>query len=403
MKILSPKYIITCNEDFDILHEHAVVFDKKIVEILPRSAAIEKYGDDVKVDDDIALMPGLINSHVHFEFSGNRGHLKYGSFDAWLLSVIQNREEIVADEEAIEQSIEDSINYGVLGFGAISSYGFDLKALAKSKAKCCYFSEAIGSNPGAVDALYGDFLSRYDSAKDYTSDSFRSAIALHSPYSIHPVFAKKVLEIARAEKAKVSAHFLESLHEREWLEDSKGWFLEFFENVFGIKSSSHFSTGSFLELFDGVEAPLFAHALEAKGAEIEKIDALGGYIASCPRSNRLLNNKVLDITKIKDKKLLFATDGLSSNSTLSLFDEMRAAIFAYPEHEIQELSEKLLLGCSAYAAEALGFDSGMIASGKSADMLTVSIGERVEIDDLVLQIILNTQKPKHCYLEGKKL
>ena len=41
---------------------------------------------------DSVLMPGLINAHVHVEFSANKTDLSYGDFINWLYSVIENRE-----------------------------------------------------------------------------------------------------------------------------------------------------------------------------------------------------------------------------------------------------------------------------------------------------------------------
>ncbi len=45
--------------------------------------------------ENSVLMPGLINSHVHLEFSSNTTTLKYGNFMNWLNSVISSRDKIV--------------------------------------------------------------------------------------------------------------------------------------------------------------------------------------------------------------------------------------------------------------------------------------------------------------------
>ncbi len=403
MKIIAPKYILTCNSSFEILENHALIFDDKIKEIVSKEEAIRRYGSSVFVDENIALMPALFNAHVHFEFSGNRGELKYGSFDRWLVSVIKNREKIVADVEAISEAISTSISSGVVGFGAISSYGIDLESLQSSKAKVLYFNEAIGSNPAVLDTLFSDFLARVEDSLAFQSERFKSAIAIHSPYSVHPLLASKALNVAKERDLITSTHFLESAHEREWLDSSKGWFFEFFENFFGVKCSSNFTSHSFLEIFEGLKSPLFVHALEARDEELDKIDKLGGYIVSAPRSNRLLNNRYLDISKVSQNRLIFGTDGLSSNSTLSLFDELRAALFAYEKEDIRYLSRILLEGVTRKAAKALGFDSGTIKEGKSADILEIDICENYDIEDLAMHIILNTTKPKSIYIDGEKI
>lgn len=53
-------------------------------------------------------MPGLINSHVHLEFSSNSTTLKYGNFMLWLNSVIASRDELVqkANNKLISKKLE---------------------------------------------------------------------------------------------------------------------------------------------------------------------------------------------------------------------------------------------------------------------------------------------------------
>ena len=49
-------------------------------------------------------MPGLINSHIHLEFSANSTTLKYGNFMNWLNSVIKSRDELI--NKATKQLID---------------------------------------------------------------------------------------------------------------------------------------------------------------------------------------------------------------------------------------------------------------------------------------------------------
>lgn len=399
-RVFSPRYILTCNESFDILESSAVVYGDKIEEIISRDEALERYGEILEIDDSSILMPGLFNPHVHFEFSKNRAHLHYGSFSLWLKSVLKKREEIIVSQESIEESIQEAISYGSVGFGAISSYGMDLESLSKSRAKVLYLNEAIGSNPAAIDTLYSDFLARFEEGSERESERFKNGIAIHSPYSIHPIYAKKIIELAIKENLKISTHFLESKEEREWLESSSGFFLDFFLEFFGVGTKSHFCVDSFLELFLECKEPIFVHMLEATKSEVDRVLDIGAYIVSTPRSNRLLNNRYLDLDICKAP--LFATDGLSSNYSLSLFDELRTTLFAYPSRDIRELAKIAILGVTRESARALGFNSGEIERGRCADMLLLDVPLGLNSkSDLPLQIILHTTKPKRVIIDGE--
>ncbi len=139
------------------------------------------------------LLPALINAHIHFEFSSNSTSFAYGSFEGWLASVMSKRDSVLADmPTAIESTIDEQLDSGVGSVGAISSYGADMQALAKSALKVVYFSEAIGANPAALDTLLADVKARFYAAKKLSSRSFFPALALHAPYSVHSVLAKHI-------------------------------------------------------------------------------------------------------------------------------------------------------------------------------------------------------------------
>ena len=152
------------------------------------------------------VMPGLINAHVHIEFSANKTKLSYGDFINWLYSVIENREELMGEckEECMEKAIDSMLESGITTFGAVSSHGMDLEACRQAKQNVVYFNELIGSQATMADTLFGDFISRLDGSKSIKRDGFYPAVAIHSPYSVHPVLIKKALQIVKSEKLKLT-------------------------------------------------------------------------------------------------------------------------------------------------------------------------------------------------------
>ncbi|MCD6173501.1 MAG: metal-dependent hydrolase, partial [Sulfurimonas sp.] len=289
---------------------------------------------------------------------------------------------------------------GITSFGAISSHGMDLESCEKAKQNVVYFNELIGSQAVMADTLFGDFLSRLDASKSVKRDGFYPGVAIHSPYSVHPVLIKKALEIVKNENLKLTAHFMESEAERDWLDKSNGDFKEFFENLLKQKTAVSDST-EFLEHFNGFET-LFTHATKANNDELNSIAKNKQTIIHCPISNRLLGNGTLDIKTLEEKNIrwILATDGLSSNYKLDLFEEMKIALFMHSHMPLLELAKKLLRGVTKDAAEALGLNTGVIAEGKNADMLILDLDAQ-PTEELAIHLILHRYNISKVYINGK--
>lgn len=256
------------------------------------------------------LLPALINAHIHFEFGAHLAQFCYGDFGTWLDSLMDSRDEVLNIEDAyfesmLTQGINEQINAGVGSVGAISSYGNDMNALASSPLRVVYFNEAIGSNPSALDFLYANVGERLNNAKNLSSSTFIPALALHSPYSLHPIMAQKLIDIATKDKLPLCAHFLESTHEREWLTQNSGYFKTFFQRFFKIENpQSFYSPQSFLDMLSPLrDTPLsLTHCLYIKEEEAKMIESLQASIITCPRSNRLLNNAFFTRSLLRNKK-----------------------------------------------------------------------------------------------------
>jgi len=401
MQIIVPHYIYTSEA---ILQNQAVAFDKQIQKIAPFDELIELY-PDAKVTtlrENSLLMPGLINAHVHIEFSANKTELSYGDFIDWLYSVIENREELIGgcDSSCMSKAIDNMLENGITTFGAISSHGMDLDACENAKQNVVYFNELIGSQATMADTLFGDFLSRLDASKTVKREGFHAAVAIHSPYSVHPVLIKKALQIVKNEKLPLTAHFMESQAERDWLDKSDGDFKKFFNEL--LKQEKNVSDSSeFLEHFNEVPT-LLTHAVQANNSELETISTCRHTVIHCPISNRLLGNPTLDIKALNDKKIrwIVATDGLSSNYKLDLFEEMKMSLFMHPSAPLLGFAHSLLDGVTKHAAEALSLNTGEIKEGKNADMLVLDL-DAVPTKELAIHLILHRYNISKIYINGK--
>ncbi|MEA3314262.1 MAG: metal-dependent hydrolase [Campylobacterota bacterium] len=405
IKILQANWLVGCGYDYKIIENGAIVFDEKIIDVDTIENIKQKYQNENIEDlgENSVLMPGLINSHIHLEFSGNKTTLQYGNFVKWLFSVIANREELIekADEKLIDKTLKDIINTGTTTIGAISSYGFDMNSCIKSPINTVYFTEVLGSKADMIDTLFLDFKEKLNSAISNKSDSFIPAIAIHSPYSTHPFMIREVLNIAKENNMVVSSHFQESKSENDWLNKSEGEFKEFFSKLLN-QNKSITTPMDFLNQFKDIEHLSFTHCVEANEEELNKIKELNATIIHCPNSNRLLTNSSLNLKYLDNINIAMGTDGLSSNYSLSMFDEIRNAVFINNDYDINELSNLLLKSATKGGADMLGLRKGILKKDYDADIISFNTPDKIENkEDLAVAIILHTKDVKRTYIKGK--
>ena len=405
MNILSAKWVITCDKNFSIIENGAIVFTDKIIDIDTIQNIKKKYPKEEVLEavNNSVLMPGLINSHVHLEFSANSTTLKYGNFLAWLNSVLKNRETLIekATNKLISIKLDRMKKTGTTTIGAISSYSFDMEPCVKSPINTVFFCEVIGSKADMADTLFADFKSRLNSAKQYASKNFIPAIAIHSPYAVHPFLVRESIALAKLENLSVSTHFLESPEEFEWLHRNEGLFIDFFKNFLG-QSTAVTKPMEFLNQFSNIKNLSFTHCVEASDNDLEKIKSLNAVINHCPTSNRVLNNTKLDLSKLGDIKFSIGTDGLSSNNSLSMFDELRTALMIHTNENIIEFSKTLLRAATINGSIALGLNKGSLEKQKDADIISFNLSDKIEDkEDIAMQIILHTKSVNKTIIGGE--
>lgn len=402
MNIITADYIYTPEGFKKYL---AVAFTDLIHEIDFLEALTQKHPDAkvIHTAPNSILYPGFINTHVHLEFSANKTSLAYGSFKPWLDSVIEHRDELMGacNNEMMMHECEEMMRSGITTFGAISSFGNELEVCEKTPQRVVFFNELIGSNAMYADMLYGDFQERVKASQSCDPGSrITPAIAIHSPYSVHPILLQKAVNVAKKNNMPLSAHFLESQAEREWLESSSGTFKAFFLKYFN-STTTVTNIEEFMHAFDS-HPTHFTHCVQANKEELNYLGQKGHSVAHCPRSNRYLGCGRL---AIEDLPLPFtvATDGLSSNDSLNILDELKAAIMLHSDIPIQELSMNLLNAVTGDAADILGLNCGKIEVGRLADFAVFTLPEAPKrTEELALWTILHTKEVSEVYIEGKK-
>lgn len=403
MKIIQADFIYTPK---GFVKNQAVAFTTTIQEIGSLEILETKYPEATifKTDANSVLFPGFINTHVHLEFSANKTTLKFGDFKPWLDSVIEHRDELMneGNNKVMMEACQEMLTSGITTFGTISSFGNELEVCEQTPQRVVFFNELIGSNAQYADMLFNDFKERVKASMSCDAPSFITpAVAIHAPYSVHPIVLQRAVNIAKEHKIPLSAHFLESQAEREWLESNEGTLKEFFQKFFNT-STAVTTIEEFMHAFDTYPTH-FTHCVQANEEELAYLAKKGHSIAHCPRSNRYLGCGRLEIETLK-LPYTVATDGLSSNDSLNIFDELRAALMIHHALPMNELASKLLQAITSDAADILGLEAGRIEEGKLADFAVLKLPDAPKREDeIALWSILHTQKVSQLFIHGEAI
>lgn len=410
MRILAADYLLTMDESRKIIRNGAVLYEgSSIAEItFDKDLARSKYpnAEYIYLGPNSVVMPSLINTHVHLEFSKNKTTLHYGNFIEWLTSVIENKD--LTNEEGLVAAMQEALyemkKSGIGALGAVSSFGRDIEILASSGLKVTLFNEILGTSEERAEDVKSDFLRRFEITKRYASDSFRPAVSLHSAYSSCRSIMEFAVSFAKENSLKICSHFMESKAERFWLDRNRGEFKAFFKAFFGIERS-FVRPDEFLAKLSGPDA-IFIHCTHANDAELEIIRNDGAHIVHCPTSNRLLGMKLFDVETAKNMGIEYvtATDGLSSNYSLNIWNELRNAMFGYTDLSLKVLPYDLLKSVTVNAAKTLGLNGGKLEAGMDADMIAFRLPGCVNEDEhLSMQIILHTQAVEKLIINGVEI
>lgn len=405
MKLLGASFVITCNDNVGILRNGGVLIDNGIILAVGNFNELKQKCEqcDFIFYKNHILLPALINSHIHFEFSKNTSSFMYGSFGTWLDSVMKNRGAILKDNlKSIQQAILEQKKSGVGTVCAISSYDLDLDSLLNSNLRVIFCHEVLGMNANEFENQVLDISNRLEYSMPLKTDLFQSALALHAPYSVHTKLAQYIIDLATKYKLLISTHFLESRHELEWLQSKSGYFAEFYSKHLNLKDVESFSQEEFLDLLSDVNV-IFTHCIYADSNIREKILKLGS-IVSCPRSNLLLSGKMGDNN-------IISTDGKSSNNDVNLLQEMRYALFATLSaretqdikqdntKDIESLSKQILYAVTCNPANALGLNNGILQEGKNADIAVFDV-ECEHLEQVITSFVLHAKNAVSLLVNG---
>ena len=278
---------------------------------------------------EVALLPGLINAHVHLELTALADQVPAeGGFETWVRSLLAMREAageaaLRAGAKAGAAELRDS---GCVAVGEVTTLGITWEALTEAGLGGVWFREFLGGEIPSAEAL-----------GDRTAGDLSASVAGHAPHTTAPELLQALRKFARERGRPFSLHLAESQAEVEFLATGRGDWADFLAergidvSGWGLPARSPLDHADRLGLLG--PGTLLVHLLRADAADFRRVQERGAAVCVCPRSNQRLHGRLPDLDGMFRAGLrpALGTDGRASVDSLNLFDEMAFTADRFPQ------------------------------------------------------------------------
>jgi cytosine/adenosine deaminase-related metal-dependent hydrolase len=339
-----------------------------------RIAAVEpRAGRNADVNlGDVAILPGIVNSHTHLDLSGLRGKCPPSAdFTAWLRRVIAHRRSMTPQqiEADVRAGLAESLRHGTTLLGDITAAGASWPILADAPLRSVVFYEMLGLTKERGEQSWEAGRTWLETHPP--TNHCRPGLSPHAPYSVRTdLFARAAL-LARRPKRPITIHLAESREELELLHHHRGPFVPFLKDL-GVWDAGGLasSPACIMKVVDQPIPKLFVHGnYLASSARIPR----NSTIIYCPRTHAAFGHTPHPFRHFLRRgiRVALGTDSLASNPDLSILAEMRHV----HQHCPDVPGDTLLRMATLSGAEALGWadETGSLEAGKSADLVVVPL------------------------------
>ena len=324
------------------------------------------------------LLPGLINAHCHLDYTTLRGKIPpQQSFAEWIRAI--NAQKAALSEadyiRAIAEGLAEALSFGTTSVLNLEAFPGLVSRVSRPLLRVWWCAEMIDlRQPVDVEEIANRLHRWFDSHPDWLGGF---GLSPHAPYTASPRLYSEASQIAHQLGLPFSTHLAESVEEMQAFRDGSGPLFDFLKSIGHPmeKNSVRETPLSFL-LRNREIAPrsIIAHLNELDADDFALLrTAPKFHIAHCPRSHSFFRHAPFAHRELRRLgfNICVGTDSLASNTSLSLFAELRELLLKEPWLSPNEA----LATVTVNPAEALGQASslGRIRAGFLADLIGLPI------------------------------
>lgn len=353
----------------------------------------------VRALGNVVLLPGLVDTHCHLEWSLMGGLLPSAGFGAWLTAFLPIRARMVPRDHTVAARLGAlrALCSGTTTLADSGPTGAGVEAMTTGGLSGVVHLEAFGRESGDAAREAARMVAGQVAALDAEAGpGITVGVSPHAPYTVGPDFWRALADNAHLAPRSWATHLAESPDETSLLTDDTGPLAELFRangwepgrwpgpepgTVSRMNHSGSLRTGL-----------VAAHCVRLDAAEPAILAVAGVAVAHCPESNARLQcgRAPLEALLAAGVKVGIGTDSPASAGDYDVRAEARAAAREAKAARVPAPSaEALIRMATTGGAAALGMEAliGTLEAGKRCDLLAVALSD--ELHDDVYAAALN--------------
>jgi 5-methylthioadenosine/S-adenosylhomocysteine deaminase len=370
--IVCGNYILTMNAGLETVRNGAIAIKGREIAAVGAVENVLRNFSAANVLDykNMALLPGLINTHSHAPMVYFRGLADDLPLKDWLEHYIWPAEARWLSPEFVRDATElaclEMLKAGVTTYNDMYLFGDSAAEAARSLGMRAVIGAGVIDLPTVVAGTVDEYLANAERfIRKWKGDNLiLTCVAPHSTFTCGTETLNRSRQLAIKLDVPLHIHLSETL-----------WEVSEIVNKYGLRPVDYLESIGFLD-----ERTIAAHCVHVDDDEIEILAKRGVSVAHCIESNLKLASGIAPVPKmlIAGITVGLGTDGAASNNDLNILSEMSTAAKvhkAIANNPTVLDSKTALLMATKWGAKALGLGDklGTLEKGKTADIIGISL------------------------------
>jgi len=343
--------LVTMDKSYRILDDGAIYVEGRRIVDIGKTKVLKKAhkADEVIDASNCVVMPGFINSHVHFTSVLGRGVEDNFTLEQWPSSPSPTKEELAAAFRLVcLEMIKAGVTCYMNGAGQVDER---------------YKSGLRGFSAFLIQNEMGDYKKALQYIQKNCSDRMQLMLGPWWVPAVPEDVLKEVGEVSKRYDLKIRIHTAESM-----------WEIQEIKRKHGCDGSIEY-----LDKLSLLCPRLIAvHCVHVSPSEINLMKKKGASVIHCPTSNAKLGDGVAPLIEFIKNGITvgLGSDGVATNNCIDMFQEMKFACLLqraiHCDPKVMK-AEDVLRMATIDGARLLGIDSevGSLEISKKADITIV--------------------------------